>query len=110
IAAMLNAGVHPVVRRIGSLGEADLSPLAQAFLPLIGEGEAEFRGALLPGGEAMAAAGIALPVLGPKDGLALLNANAQSVGLGALAVDAMNTALDAGFMAGALSLEAFRAN
>ncbi|MCZ8042632.1 MAG: aromatic amino acid lyase [Beijerinckiaceae bacterium] len=110
IAAMLNAGVHPVVRRIGSLGEADLSPLAQAFLPLIGEGEAEFRGALLPGGEAMAAAGIALPVLGPKDGLALLNANAQSVGLGALAVDAMNKALDAGFMAGALSLEAFRAN
>ena len=33
IAAMLNAGLHPVVRRIGSLGEADLSPLAQAFLP-----------------------------------------------------------------------------
>ncbi|KPH80657.1 HAL/PAL/TAL family ammonia-lyase [Bosea vaviloviae] len=110
IAAMLNAGVHPVVRRIGSLGEADLSPLAQAFLPLIGEGEAEFRGAILPGGEAMAAVGIALPALGPKDGLALLNANAQSVGLAALAVDAMNKALDAGFMAGALSLEAFRAN
>lgn len=110
IAAMLNAGVHPVVRRIGSLGEADLSPLAQAFLPLIGEGEAEFGGAILPGGEAMAAVGIALPLLGPKDGLALLNANAQSVGLAALAVDAMNKALDAGFMAGALSLEAFRAN
>lgn len=110
IAAMLNAGVHPVVRRIGSLGEADLSPLAQAFLPLIGEGEAEFGGTILPGGEAMAAVGIALPALGPKDGLALLNANAQSVGLAALAVDAMNKALDAGFMAGALSLEAFRAN
>jgi len=110
IAAMLNAGVHPVVRRIGSLGEADLSPLAQAFLPLIGEGEAEFRGTVLPGVEAMAAAGIALPLLGPKDGLALLNTNAQSVGLAALAVDAMNKALDAGFMAGALSLEAFRAN
>jgi histidine ammonia-lyase len=110
IAAMLNAGVHPVVRRIGSLGEADLSPLAQAFLPLIGEGECEFRGVLLPGDEAMAAAGIALPVLGPKDGLALLNANAQSVGLGALAVDAMNKALGASLVAGALSLEAFRAN
>ncbi len=89
IAAMLNAGVHPIVRRIGSLGEADLSPLAQAFLPLIGEGECEFRGAVLPGGEAMAKAAIALPVLGPKDGLALLNANAQSVGLAALAVEAM---------------------
>jgi histidine ammonia-lyase len=110
IAAMLNAGVHPVVRRIGSLGEADLSPLAQAFLPLVGEGEAEFRGKVLPGGEAMAAAGIALPVLGPKDGLALLNANAQSVGLAALAVDAMHKALHASCMAGALSLEGFRAN
>jgi histidine ammonia-lyase len=110
ITAMLNAGVHPVVRRIGSLGEADLSPLAQAFLPLTGAGEAEFRGAVLPGREAMAAAGIALPQLAPKDGLALLNANAQSVGLAALAVDAMNKALHAGFLAGALSLEGFRAN
>jgi histidine ammonia-lyase len=110
IAAMLNAGVHPVVRRIGSLGEADLSSLAQAFLPLIGEGEAEFRGAILPGGEAMAAAGIALPLLGPKDGLALLNANAQSVGMAALAAEAMVMAINAAILAGALSLEAFRAN
>lgn len=110
IAAMLNAGVHSVVRRIGSLGEADLSPLAQAFLPLAGAGEAEYGGKIMPGKDAMAAAGIALPPLGPKDGLALLNANAQSVGLAALAVDAMNKALDAGFTAGALSLEGFRAN
>jgi len=110
IAAMLNAGVNPVVRRIGSLGEADLSPLAQAFLPLVGAGEAELAGATLPGAEAMAAAGIALPELGPKDGLALLNANAQGVGLAALAVDAMEKALHAGFLAGALALEGFRAN
>ncbi|PZO01734.1 MAG: histidine ammonia-lyase [Hyphomicrobiales bacterium] len=110
IVAMLNAGLHPVVRGIGSLGEADLSPLAQAFLPLIGAGEAEFGGQVLPGGEAMAAAGIALPELGPKDGLALLNANSQSVGLAALAMDAVIKALQAGVAAGALSLEAFRAN
>lgn len=110
IVAMLNAGVHPVVRRIGSLGEADLSPLAQAFLPFVNEGEAEFRGAVMQGGEAMAAAGIALPALGPKDGLALLNANAQSVGLAALAVETMHRAHHAGLMAGALSLEGFRAN
>ncbi len=110
IVAMLNAGVHPLVRRIGSLGEADLSPLAQIFLPLANSGEAEFRGAILPGGEALAAAGIALPEFGPKDGLALLNANAQGVGLAALAVDAMHKALYAGFMAAGLSLEGFRAN
>ncbi len=110
IAAMLNAGVHPVIRGIGSLGEADLSPLAQAFLPLIGAGEAEFGGDILPGGEAMAAAGIALPELGPKDGLALLNANSQGVGLAALAADALSKALQASVVAGALALEAFRAN
>ncbi|SEG68321.1 HAL/PAL/TAL family ammonia-lyase [Bosea lathyri] len=110
IAAMINAGVHPVVRRIGSLGEADLSPLAQAFLPLVGAGEAEFGGTVRPGGEAMTAAGIALPELGPKDGLALLNANSQSVGLAALAVDALSTALQVSVVAGALSLEGFRAN
>jgi len=110
VAAMLNAGVHPVVRRIGSLGEADLSPLAQAFLPLVGAGEAQFQGRTMPAGEALAAAGIALPALGPKDGLALLNANAQSVGLAALAVADMQRALDSALLAGALSLEAFRAN
>ena len=110
IAAMLNSGVHPVVRGIGSLGEADLSPLAQAFLPLIGAGEVEFCGRILPGAEAMSAAGIALPDLGPKDGLALLNANSQSAGLAALATDALSKALQASVVAGALSLEAFRAN
>jgi histidine ammonia-lyase len=110
IAAMLDAGVHPVVRRIGSLGEADLSSLAQLFLPLTGEGEAEYRGRILPGAEAMRAAGIALPDFGPKDGLALLNANAESTGLAALALHEMRLALEALTAAGALSLEAYRAN
>lgn len=110
ISDMLNAGLHPQVRRIGSLGEADLSSLAQLFLPLAGEGEAEFGGRVLPGPEAMRAAGIALPEFGPKDGLALLNANAESVGLAALALHEMRLALEALTAAGALSLEAYRAN
>jgi histidine ammonia-lyase len=110
LAAMLNAGLHPLVRRIGSLGEADLAPVAEAMLPLIGAGEAEYRGDILPGGEAMARAGIALPEFGPKDGLALLNANAFSTGLAALAAHELQFALDAAAAAGALSLEAFRAN
>lgn len=110
LAAMLNSGVHPVVRRIGSLGEADLSSLAQLFLPLAGEGEAEFDGQTRPGPEAMRLAGIALPALGPKDGLALLNANAESAGLAALVLRTMTMALQALTAAGALSLEAYRAN
>ncbi|MFL5149468.1 MAG: aromatic amino acid lyase, partial [Microvirga sp.] len=74
---MLNAGVHPLVLRTGSLGEADLASLAQAFLPFVGAGEAECRGSRMPGPEALRLAGIAIPALGPKDAIALLNANAH---------------------------------
>jgi histidine ammonia-lyase len=106
----LNAGLDPVVRRVGSLGEADLSSLAQAFLSLIGAGEAEFEGERLPGAEALRRAGIAAPALGPKDALALLNASAHSVGLAALTLHDADLALEAAMAAGALSLEGFRAN
>lgn len=107
---MLDARVHPRVRRIGSLGEADLAPMAQLFLPLVGEGEAELGGEIMPGGAALRRAGIACPPFGPKDGIALLNANAFSVGLAALTHHDADLALEALEAAGALSLEGFRAN
>ncbi len=110
ILAMLEKRVHPRVRRIGTLGEADLSPLAQLFLPLVGEGEAEFRGQLMPGAEALRRAKIESPPLGPKNAIALLNANAFGVGIAALTLNDAERALDALTAAGALSLEAFRAN
>ena len=110
IRSMLDRGVHPRVRRIGTLGEADLAPIAQAFLPLVGEGEAELDGAVLPGPEALRRAGIACPAFGPKDAIALLNANACSVGMAALAHHDAALALEALTAAGALSLEAFLAN
>ena len=49
LVAMLNRGVHPRVPRFGSIGVADLPQLSHLALPLIGEGEAEFAGATLPG-------------------------------------------------------------
>jgi histidine ammonia-lyase len=107
---MLDKRLHPRVRRIGTLGEADLSPMAQLFLPLVGEGEAELDGKIMPGGEALRRAGISAPVLGPKDAIALLNANAYGVGLGALALHDARLALAAQTAAGALSLEAAGAN
>ena len=110
IAQMLERGVHPRVRRIGTLGEADLAPLAQLFLPLVGQGEVEFDGAVLPGPEALRRAGITCPAFGPKDAIALLNANAFSVGIAALAHHDAALVLEALTAAGALSLEAFRAN
>jgi histidine ammonia-lyase len=84
LAAMLEAGVTPVVPAIGSVGAADLAPLAHVGLVLLGEGRACFRGVELPGGEAMAAAAIGLPALGGRDGLALLGGLAQTAGIAAL--------------------------
>jgi histidine ammonia-lyase len=107
---MLGKGLHPRARRIGTLGEADLSPLAQLFLPLVGQGEAELGGRVMPGSEALSKAGIEPPVLGAKDAIALLNANAYSVGTGALALHDAGLALQAQTAAGALSLEAAGAN
>jgi len=107
---MLGTGLHPRVRRIGTLGEADLSPLAQLFLPLVGQGEAELGGRVMPGHEALSKAGIELPILGPKDAIALLNANAYSVGTGALALHDAGLVLQAQTAAGVLSLEAAGAN
>jgi histidine ammonia-lyase len=107
---MLNRGVDPIVLGTGSLGEADLAPLAQAFLPFVGGGEAELAGERLPGPEALRRAGIAAPELQPKDGIGLLNANAHSIGLAALVLHDADLVLEAMAAAGALSLEAFRAN
>lgn len=110
LVAMLNRGLHPIVPSIASVGESDLALLAHAFLPLIGEGEAEFGGEILSGAEAMRRAGIAPPVFGPKDGLALVSANSASVGPGALVLEDARRVLDALAAAMALSLEGFRGN
>jgi histidine ammonia-lyase len=110
LAAMLNAGVHPLVPSIGSIGVADLAPLSHLALPLVGEGQAEFRGQMMAGSDALARAGLHPVALGAKDGLALISANAASVGHAALALHDAALALDSLNVAAALSFEAFRAN
>src|SRR5829696_4920019 len=92
---MLNAGVHPCVPKIGSISVGDLAPLSALALPLIGEGQAEFNGESMPGREAMRAAGIALPPLGPKDGLSLISSNAATIGAAAMCLIDIEGALDA---------------
>lgn len=110
LVAMLNAGVHPRVPLRGSIGVADLPALSHLALPLVGEGEAEFRGDTLPGADALRAAGLAPVALAAKDGLALISANAATVGHGALVLHDVAAALDALHVAAALSCEGFRAN
>jgi histidine ammonia-lyase len=108
--AMLNAKVHPVVPSLGSIGVADLAPLAHLALPLLGEGHAEYEGEVLPGGDALRRASLSPVALEPKDGLALISANAATVGHAALVLHDCAQALDALDVAAALTFEAFRAN
>ena len=71
---MLRAGVTPVVPSKGSVGASgDLAPLAHMAAVLMGFGEAELDGNVLPGAEALAKAGLKPLELGPKEGLALIN-------------------------------------
>lgn len=74
IEAMLARGVTPRVPAQGSVGASgDLAPLAHMTAVMIGEGEAEHEGRVLPGAEALAAAGLAPVELAAKEGLALIN-------------------------------------
>ena len=82
---LLNSGAEPQVPLLGSLGESDLAPLAHLSLALN------------------------VPLTG-KDGLALVSANAASVGLGALLVAQAQQVLEAFLAALALSCEGYRAN
>ena len=81
----LRLGIHPVVPAQGSVGASgDLAPLAHLSLPLIGRGQVEIRGRVMPAREALAEAGLEPLVLGPKEGLALLNGTQLMSALGAL--------------------------
>ena len=110
LVALLERRVHPVVPSIGSIGAGDICVLAHVGLVLLGEGEAEVDGATLSGADALEAGGLEPLVLAPKDGLALISANAVSAACAALALADGREALDALQVAAALSMEGFRAS
>ena len=109
--AMLNQGVTPVVCAKGSVGASgDLAPMAQAALLLLGEGEAFYNGERLPGGEAMQRAGIPVPGLQARDGLAAINGSNLLTAMSALHIYDMERFLRQAEIAAAMSLEALLAN
>src|SRR6266851_2510247 len=110
IAAMLNAGVHPIVPETASVGASDIGQMACMAQVAIGAGRAEYCGEVLAGGEAMRRAGIAPLALGGKDGLALMSANGVSVGHGALVIVRAERTARAADLAASLSMEATGAN
>lgn len=110
LTAMLNAGVHPEMPSIGSIGAGDLVQLSAMAQCLIGEGRAEFHGETMPAAEALARAGLAPIALKPKDGISLINASAVSAGLGALTLADVRALLQRQREAAALTFEALGGN
>ncbi|WP_413870939.1 HAL/PAL/TAL family ammonia-lyase [Albidovulum sp.] len=116
ILAMLDRGVTPAVPEYGSLGASgDLIPLAHLALVMsrdeageaeIDSGEAAYQGRPMSGAAAMAAAGIERLVLGPKEGLALLNGTSFSTAQTALALADAENLLATAEVAAAMSIEA----
>ncbi len=109
LAEMLNRGVHPRIPSRGSVGASgDLAPLAHLALVVIGQGQAEHRGELLPGDEALARAGLAPLQLEAKEGLALINGTQFMTAYGTLALHDAGRLVETAEIASALSIEAFK--
>src|SRR6266542_6053751 len=105
----LNRGVLPRVPSRGSVGASgDLAPLAHLALPLVGEGEAWYQGELLPGADALAAAGLEPTRLAAKEGLSLVNGTQFMAAFGALGVMRARRLTQVADLACALSLEALQ--
>ena len=108
---MLNKGVTPVVCRKGSVGACgDLAPMSQIALLLMGEGEAFYKGERLPGRVAMERAGIPIPGLKARDGLASINGSNFITAISALQIYDIDRWLKQAEIACAMSLEALYAN
>jgi len=105
--ALLAADVLPVVPEKGSVGASgDLAPLAHLCGVLIGVGEATVEGRRVPAAQALAQAGLAPLVLGPKEGLALLNGTQASTALALVAALRLERIFDAAIGVGAMTVDA----
>jgi len=108
IAALLNAGITPLVPEYGSLGcSGDLAPLAACALTLMGEGSAyDGDGRLGQSADLLAAAGLRSIELAEKEGLALLNGTDGMLGMLVLALADLDRLVTTADVAAAMSVEA----
>ncbi len=104
---LVKAGIHPLVPGQGSVGASgDLAPLAHLSLALIGEGRVRVRGVEQDAAAALQAAGIERLVLGPKEGLALLNGTQVSTALALEGLFAAEDLLIGSIVSGAMAVDA----
>ena len=110
LVAMLNAGVHPIVPRDGSVGAGDLMHMAAIAVVMIGRGEAEFTASCCPAAPRSRGRASTPIVAQPKEGLALVSSNGVAIGAGALVAEEAQRLARLADLACALSLEATRGN
>ena len=105
----LNHGIHPTVPEFGSVGASgDLVPLAHVALAMMGEGEVEYNGQLMPTHDALRTTHLSPLEVKEKDGLALINGTQFCTAMGALALLEAERVLDSMEVAGAMSLDALK--
>jgi histidine ammonia-lyase len=108
---MLNKGVTPMVCSKGSVGACgDLAPMSQIALLMLGEGEAYFQDHLYDGRTAMEKAGVPVPGLQARDGLATINGSNVITGMSALMLVDTDSWLRQAEIAACMSLEGLKAN
>ncbi len=109
--AFYNQRIYPCIPSKGSVGASgDLAPLAHMALPLIGESEVRVNDKRLPAKAALTQANLAPLILQPKEGLALINGTEISTAIALCALFKFETIFKAALLAGALSIDAFKAS
>ncbi|MCB0805979.1 MAG: aromatic amino acid lyase [Bacteroidales bacterium] len=108
---MLNKGVTPWVCTKGSVGASgDLAPMSQIALLMMGEGKAFYKGEIMSGKEAFEKAGIPIPGLQARDGLATINGSNVLTAMSAIFLYDADRWLKQAEIAASMSLEALKAN
>jgi len=109
--AMLNEGITPIACEKGSVGACgDLAPMSQVALSLMGEGECDYRGERMPTAKALERAGIPVPGLQARDGLASINGSNVITAMGALLLNDIERWIQQAEIVAAMTLEALTAN
>ncbi|MEE9329493.1 MAG: histidine ammonia-lyase [Parvularculaceae bacterium] len=109
--AMLAKNLNPVVPAQGSVGASgDLAPLAHMAAVMIGEGEVEYHGKIMPGAEGLQKAGLTPLILGAKEGLALINGTQFSTAHALVGLFQAHHAAKTSLLSSALSIDAAMAS
>jgi histidine ammonia-lyase len=107
--ALLDRDAMPLIPSQGSVGASgDLAPLAHLIAALMGYGNIDVGGEIMPAGAALQKLGMEPLELGPKEGLALINGTQMSTAVAFDALFAGERVFAAAIAAGAMSVDALK--